>query len=155
LDAPMLRWPPCRGNMRGRPGAIIAMEGVKQAARPTPIWACQVFSFVNSIGTAVMTNGIYFVTQHGYGFSRGHNYVLGVLLGVTYIIGALGIGPALRWLEVRWRGLSTRAVLIGLMLVMGALCLIPWMAMRAEETREWPVWVMILLYSPLTGVLWP
>jgi hypothetical protein len=48
------------------------------------------------------------------------------------------------------------------MLVMGALCSIPWIAARGGGAGEagarpsaWPIWLLVVAYSPLTGVLWP
>ena len=94
--------------------------------RPTPLWGIYAFSFLNSIGTGVGTSGIYFLTTQGYGFSQAQNYLLGIVLGVTYIIGALATAPLLRLLHAR--GISSRGLLVGLMIVM---------ASTARPSRRW------------------
>ena len=131
------------------------------AASPTPVASTLLFTAINS-GAGVATSGIYYLTDQTYGFTRTQNYALGVVLGATYIAGALGAGPALRVLRGAVPGLSMRTVLAALMVVMGLLCLIPITAMRMLPAPEagalpaaWPIWVFVTLYSPLTGVLWP
>jgi hypothetical protein len=117
-----------------------------------------VFSFMNSIGTGVVTNGIVFLTKHGYGFSDAKNYLLAVVLGITYIAGALGAQPGVEWIRRTWPRVSSRAVLMAMMLVMGVLCTLPQLTMwgsAGEEQSAAPIWIMVVVYSPLTGVLWP
>jgi hypothetical protein len=130
--------------------------------RPSPLWALYAFTFANSVGTGVVTSGIYFLTKHGYGFTNTANYLLAATLGAAYIAGALGAGPALAALRRAAPGVSSRSVLRGLMVAMAALCALPILAMTLvpseaplRERSPWAVWVMVLLYSPLTGVLWP
>jgi hypothetical protein len=123
----------------------------------SPLWAIYAFSFLNSIGTGVVTNGIVFLTKQGYQFSDAKNYLLAVVLGVTYIAGALLAQPGVEWARAKW-GWTSRGILAGMMIVMGCLCALPWVAHRAEGggvRSEAPIWIMIVLYSPLTGVLWP
>lgn len=134
-------------------------------ARPgsiTPLWSAFAFTFLNSVGTFVATSGIFFLTKHGYGFTEAENYLLGVLLGITYIAGAMGAGPLIRRLKQRFASLTSRGVLIGLMAAMCVLCAVPWMSARlmpppmpGARPAAWPMWTLVLLYSPLTGVLWP
>jgi hypothetical protein len=144
------------------------------------LWPIYVFSFLNSIGTGVVTNGIVFFTKQSYHFSDTQNYLLAVVLGVTYIAGALLAQPGVEWTRAKW-GWSSRGILAGMMVVMGLLCALPWVAQWAQglsapasaavlaENRGGaesevggtavrsaaPIWIMIVLYSPLTGVLWP
>ncbi len=137
-------------------------RGPAMRARTLPLWAVLTFTFANSIGTGVVTNGIVFMTKHGYGFSDQKNYALGILLGVTYIAGALGAQPLIRLLRSLHPAISTRAILATMMVVMALLCTVPlaarWAAGGASggtHRSAWPVWVIVTLYSPLTGVLWP
>jgi hypothetical protein len=128
------------------------------SAGRSSLWPVYVFSFMNSIGTGVVTNGIVFLTKQGYHFSDTKNYLLAVVLGVTYIVGALGAQPGLQRLRRVWPGVSSRGVLAVMMIVMGALCALPQLGLWMQaggEARATPIWVMIVLYSPLTGVLWP
>lgn len=121
---------------------------------PAPLWALFLFTFLNSVGTGVAQNGIFFVIDRVYGSTRTANYTLGLLLGVTYIVGAMGAQPLVRGL-MRLAGLSERGVLALLMIVMGVLCQVTWLAPALGASGVWPIWLMVLLYSPLSGVLWP
>ena len=110
-------------------------------------------TFINSLGTGVVTNGIFFLTSGAYGFSRTQNYLLGIVLGLTYIAGALATGPCIA--RLRRRGVSSRLLLMTVCLALAALCVIPWAARRGGIEGAWPIWTLVVLYSPLTGVLWP
>jgi hypothetical protein len=114
------------------------------------------FSWVSSLGTGLVANGVYFLTRAGYGFGDSENYALAMASGAAYIVGALGTGWVLRVANERF-GMSTRAVLGVVLVAMAALCALP-MAVeprRGEAPSHWPIWVMVCLYQPLTGVLWP
>jgi hypothetical protein len=130
------------------------------SAGPTPLWAVLTFTFLNSLGSGVVTTGIVFLAASAYGFGRTDNYWLGLLLGVTYIVGALSAGPLIRKLQAMVPGLSPRGILAGLMVIAGLLCAVPYVA-RAMSTSSdpksgaWAVWVLVGIYGPLTGVLWP
>jgi MFS family permease len=121
------------------------------------LWAVFAFTFINSIGTGVVTNGIVFLTKNGYQFSRTANYLLSVVLGVTYIAGALLAQPAVNWARRTWRGASSRVVLMVLSIAMGLLCALPQVVLwlDADSQSPWPVWVLVVIYSPMSGALWP
>ncbi len=126
----------------------------------TPAWALLANTFLNSAGTMVVTSGVYFLTKHSYRFSEAENYALGLVLGVTYIAGALGAQPLIRALRGAFPGLSTRGILIAMMLVMALLCTIPALAREllpgsSSSPSVWPIWLLVCCYSPLTGVFWP
>ncbi|MEI7657167.1 MAG: hypothetical protein WCK33_03780 [Phycisphaerae bacterium] len=112
-----------------------------------------VATFINSLGTGVVTNGIFFLTSGAYGFSRTQNYLLGIILGLTYIAGALATGPCIA--RLRRRGVSSRTLLLVVCTALASLCVIPWAARRGGIEGSWPIWTLVVLYSPLTGVLWP
>lgn len=125
-----------------------------------------VFTFLNSLGSGLVNNGVYFLTTHHYKFSKQENFMVGIVIGVTYIFGALAAGRGVNAIRRAIPGLSTRGVLIALMIVMGLICLIPAAASAAHSSSisiatddhrpgAWPIWIVIVLYSPLTGVLWP
>ncbi len=88
-------------------------------------------------------------------FPTRRNYLLAVVLGATYIVGALGAQPGLKVVRRVWPRASSRAVLAWMMLVMGLLCALPQASVWTGGEGAGPVWVMIVLYSPLSGVLWP
>jgi len=125
-------------------------------AAPTPLPAVHAMSFLNSLGTGLVTNGIAFLTSQGFGFSRTANFWLALALGATYIIGAAGASRATRFL--RTLGVSSRGVLAMLMGAMAGLCLLP-MAVARSMGRElppiWTVWTLVVAYSPLSGMFWP
>lgn len=128
------------------------------SGRPTPLPAVFLFTFLNSIGTGVVTNGIVYLTKHGYGFSDILNYWLAVLMGVTYVAGALGAQPMLEWVRRAWPGATSRGILGVMMALAALLCAVPQTAlwlMEGEAKATWPVWLVVAVYSPLTGVLWP
>jgi hypothetical protein len=120
------------------------------------MWAVLLFTLLNSIGTGVVTNGIFFLTDHGFGFSRTANFGLGVFLGITYVAGAFAARPIVNAALRNGRG--ERAVLAWIMLIMGALCCLPLLvygtSVDATES-PWSIWVLVGIYSPLAGVLWP
>jgi len=121
-------------------------------ARPTPLSAVLAFSFLNSLGTAVITSGIYFFTS----FTKLENFALGAVLGVTYIAAAMAAQPLTGWLGRQHRHLTARGVLVGMMIAMMALCALPLAAARlAPSLHTGAIWVMAGAYSPLTGILWP
>jgi hypothetical protein len=137
---------------------------------PSPLGAILVFSFLNSACTGAVTNGSAFIATSAYNFSTMQNYGLALLQGSTYIAGALAAAPVLSRLGAGKRGakggaaIAPRTVLVWLMLAFAALCFIPWVARavsgpsgdpRADGGGAWAVWLLIALYSPLAGVLWP
>lgn len=126
----------------------------------TALAAILAFTFLNSIGSAVVYAGVFFLSESHYGFTERDNFWLGLLFGVTYIPAALSIGPLLRRLGKL--GVSPRAVLAIIMAGMTLLCLLPWAASLGQEpglaasTRpRWAIWAAVGLYSPLSGALWP
>lgn len=125
------------------------------ALRASPLPASLSLTFLGSVGAGVVTSGIYFITKHTYAFSDIENYWLGLAQGITYILGAIASGPALRGIRTVLPGVSTRAVLAAVLLALGGLCFLPVLAAWTGFGSGWPVWVLMGLYSPLTGVLWP
>ncbi len=107
-----------------------------------------------------MTSGIFVLTAEGFGFSALQNFLLGVVLGVMYIVGALGAQRLTRFLRRAIPGLSSRGILVCIMIALGSLTTLPAFVCglgRPDRSTggEWSVWVMVTLYSPITGILWP
>ena len=128
------------------------------ASSRTPVWSVFVLTFLCS-ASGLITTGVYYITKETYSFSAVMNYALALMQGVTYIAGALAAGPLLRLLCKR-AGVTTRTVLMALMLVMALLAAVPWLAIHFASPSNttpaaWPIWLLIALYSPLTGMLWP
>ena len=87
--------------------------------RPAPLIPVLGISFLYSIGTAVLWNGLAFVTKEQYGFGESANLWLAVYNGLTYAIAAFVSGPLLRKLSSR---LSTRSVIAVVFIAQAALC---------------------------------
>jgi hypothetical protein len=131
----------------------------------TPLWAALAFSFASSFGTGLVTNGIYFLSKYSYGFHDGENYLLGLMQGVAYVAGAIGTGLVVRRVRAA-TGVSTRVLLAVVLGALAAACFVPILALTlssqtgADASTEpirakWPVWLLVAVYSPLTGALWP
>ncbi len=140
---------------QGGTASAPALPGADSAAC-TPLLAVHTMSFLNSLGTGLVTNGIAFITSQGFGFSRNQNFWLALLLGITYIVGAAGASRATR--ALRTLGVSSRGVLALLMVLMAALCVMP-LAIARIQARELPpvatIWILVIAYSPLSGMFWP
>jgi hypothetical protein len=125
----------------------------------TPLWAVYAFTVLNSFCTSVVSNGISFVAHEGFRFSNLALYSLFLVLGLTYIVGARLAGPMLRGLEARFPALHRRTILLVLMVLMGLLAALPQLALvvsgKTGVPPAWTMWVLVVVYSPLSGVLWP
>lgn len=112
------------------------------------------FTLLNSASAGAATTGIFFLTKSAFGFGELQNYSLGLLLGITYVLGALFAGPAVRALQRSFPSLTPRRIVAGIVIAAALLCLLP---VAAAGTPFGPaaVFAMIAFYAPLTGVLWP
>lgn len=129
---------------------------VPDAPRAAPLWAVHAFTFLGSLGTGLVTNGLYFLADAALGYGKSANYLLALFFGAAYIAGALAIGPALRALARRSDRVSTRAVLAALLLLLAAACALPFAAQAITGRIDaWPIWVLAAIYAPFTGALWP
>lgn len=121
----------------------------------TPLWAVLSLSFLASLGTGGVMNGIFFLTPD-FGFDRRGNFWLALLMGGAYVLAAGLSGRLLRLAARRATWLNPRAVL-GLMLgAIGAACCLPQgVAALTGGPRAWTVWVLIVVFSLATGLFWP
>lgn len=136
----------------------VGTDWTRPDAPAAPLWAVQSLVFLVSLGSGVVTNGIFFVAKEGFGFTASMNFGLGVMLGVTYILGAVGVGPARRHMAARYSSVSTRGVLVGLSILMGLAASLPQAAVLAAGGAagvSWSVWVAVAIYSPCSGAFWP
>lgn len=124
---------------------------------PTPLWASLLLTFSASAGSMIVQTGIFYLTTSTYKFSTIENYSLGVVQGLTYIAGAMGAGPLIRSLRRAMPSLSSRAILIAILSFMAAMCVIPKVALgdASDNAPHWPIWLLVMLYSPTSGMLWP
>lgn len=133
------------------PGAVTPRAGT-----PAPLGLVLLLTFLGSVGTGAVTNGIYFITDSGLGYGRARNLQLGVVFGLTYVFAALLAGPSLRRLARRSPRVTTRGVVIAILSLMGLICQLPILAQRTQPEALAPaIWVMVLVYAPASGVLWP
>jgi len=130
------------------PGDAVALRA--------PLWAVHAFTFIGSLGTGLVTNGVYFLAKSALGYAETANYLLALVFGVAYIAGAATVGPALRTLARRSPWVTSRGVLALLLVLLAAVCMIPVAAERATGSAQaWSIWLVAVVYAPLTGALWP
>lgn len=125
-------------------------DEVRRPARAVSLRSVLLFTWLGSLGTGCVTNGVFFVTKQQHDFSPAMNFALGIAMGATYVLGALGVGPALRAIAARFESISTRAVTAWVNIGLGLICAAPVLAPRPEM-----MWVFAVIYLPLTGGLWP
>ena len=116
-------------------------------SKPTPLGAVNAVTILASVGTGVVWNGVPFIAKHEYGFSEERTLLLYVVLGATYVAGAISTGPVLRLIE---RRLSPRAVLAWILLLEAAVCV------SLIGTRSpWHLVAVSCGISVLSSWLWP
>jgi hypothetical protein len=113
----------------------------------TPLWAVNTLTFLASIGTGVVWNGISFIAEHDYRFTQAQTLSLYVLMGVTYVLGAFSTGPVLRSIEAF---ISPRAALAVILLLEAAVC-----ASIALVHADWMLWLVAATVSVLSSWQWP
>lgn len=124
--------------------------------RATALWAVLGFTFANSVGAGIVDTGVFFITKRLHGLSDLENYGLATVIGVTYVAGALGIGPALKRAVERFAWLTSRRALALLLGVMGSVCWLPIAATWATPGGgEWAFWVLVAVFNLACGGLWP
>jgi len=118
---------------------------------PAPLAPVLALTFLASLGTGAVTNGLYFVTHRVLEFSEARNLLLALVMGASYTLGAWRAAPTIRALARRSPRLTTKRVLLGVNVLLAAVSVLPYLANGAE----WAFWTMAAVYLPLTGVLWP
>lgn len=132
-------------------------EPTKDASpAPAPLWAVLCLTFLGSLGTGAITNGFSFIASEGLGYGRRLNLLMALVLGVSYIGGALVSGPLVARLSKRPSGASPRGLLAILLVCIALVCQLPALANAlAPRLTETALWTLIAVFSPMTGVLWP
>src|SRR5688572_28589249 len=77
----------------------------------TPLLAVCVVTFLASIGTGVVWNGIAFIAEHQYEWKKWQTLLLYLMLGGTYVVVAFSTGPILRMFD-RWMAPRTALAMI-------------------------------------------
>ncbi|MDF1809202.1 MAG: hypothetical protein P1U42_05845 [Phycisphaerales bacterium] len=131
---------------------------------PTPLWAVLSLTFLGSLGTGAVTNGFSFIATEGLSYGRKMNLLLALVLGATYIVGAIIAGRlvakiALRASQSNSKFKSTitpRSLLLITLLIISLACQLPIIAQhQAPELMEHALWLFIIIFSPATGIFWP
>ena len=110
-------------------------------------WPAWWITFLNSIGTGVLWNGLGFVTQRDLKFSEVETTMLFLASGGVYAIAALASGRAVRALS---RRMSPRGVLVALLLVQAAVCPLVYVGGTAVG-----IVTVVLVTSVTAALLWP
>ena len=136
---------------------MIESVGISRTAH---LWRVLLITFLASMGTAVVTNGIAFIADQGLGYTGTQNLILGLVIGAVYIPFALVSGPALRKLIRRNPALTTRRVLLFIMFLLAFVAQGPLLADRfggehSARLTEAALWLMGLVFMGATGVQWP
>ncbi len=113
----------------------------------TPLWAVCAVTFLASIGTGVVWNGIAFIAEHQYEWEKWQTLLLYLVMGGTYVVGAFSTGPILRMFD-RWMGPRTALAMI--LLAETIVCTGPYFV-----HDNWMLWVVAGLISILSSWLWP
>lgn len=116
-------------------------------ARPAPLHTLLVVSFLASLGTGVMWNGISFVAKDAFGWGEAANFALLAITAAMYALWALALGAVMRATR-SW--LSPRMVVVLSLAVMGLGCL---------PIGIWPnsamLWLAACVASIAAASLWP
>jgi len=126
------------------------------AGSRAPLLAVLVLTFLGSVGTGVVTTGISFIASQGLGYGKRMNLLLTLALGLSYIVGALLAGPIVRRFTRRHAWLGARGALAMVLVLITLGCQLPLLADRfAPGLTAFSFWVLVLIFSPATGVMWP
>lgn len=117
---------------------------------PARLWVTFTLTWVNNLGAATALIAVYFIAKSRFGFTDRENLLLGLVQGVTYIAAALAAGAGSRLVAGPERAMTTRGLLALLQVLLAAMCVLPLLSPGA-----WSVWLLVGIYSPLTGWLWP
>lgn len=131
-------------------GRRLPFRAVTTSAPRSPLGAVLAFTAILSFAsTGGATLGIFFVTRRVYGFDAPLQYLLGLVLGGTYVAGALS-AARLQRLVRRSLGLSMRATLTLVTVLLGLVLLVP-----AFTHARLPFFLTIAVFAPTSGLLWP
>ena len=111
------------------------------AARP--LWPAYLTESLTSVCTTLLTIGIFFFTEHHFGWGLRQNLLLACAQGMAYVIGSL----ASQHVAAHF---GRRRALIGVVLVLALLSLTAWQAAS-------PAWMVVTLvvYMFVAAMVWP
>ena len=115
-------------------------------ARPAPLAPQLVLTFLASIATAIMWNGLGFVAKNDYGFQQWETFLLFAANGLVYASAAILSGRILRRIEKR---VSPRTVLALVLIAQGLAAPVVGLV-----DGEWALWATSFLFSICSAGLW-
>jgi hypothetical protein len=115
--------------------------------RPTPLAAVNGLTFLASIGTGVVWNGISFIAEQEYHFDKRQTITLYIVMGATYIGGAFWTGSVLRTLASI---LQPRTALAMIFICEALICL-----SIGLVRQTWMLWIVASVVSVLSSWQWP
>ena len=124
---------------------------------PAPCRPCATpgFTLLNSLNRH--RHQRFFLAKEAYAFDRVENYALGVLLGGTYVAGALAVGPALQRLIQRIGWITHRLALATIMLALAVVCILPWSAAGFTDSPgaggTWAIWALVAAFDHQSRIL--
>ena len=124
----------------------------ESSLQSTPLPAIHALTFLASIGTGVIWNGVPFIAKHEFGFPESRTLQLYVLIGVIYIAGALAAGSVVRRAE---RRLSARSLLAMILVLQALVCILPLAFNAQRDPAGWSLWFVAAATSALSSFLWP
>ncbi len=136
--------------------ATINSKHCDSTPAPTPLVAVLALTFLGSMGTGAVTNGFSFIASEGLGYGRKMNLLLALVLGATYIVGALLAGRLVAKLTLEKTSLTPRGLLAIALVIIATTCQLPILAQWfAPDLVEASLWTFIIIFSPTTGLFWP
>lgn len=133
--------------------ATTPRDGQGTGLGPAPLLPLVAYTFLASLGTGAVTNGVFYLVEHAYGFTERDNFLLALASHAVYIPGALAVGPIIRRLRI-----SPRRAAETLNAALAVACLVPEVSGRLLGVSPPPaasVLLVAMLYAPFTGALWP
>ncbi len=134
--------------MANQPAKTSPDAAANAAAPLAPILA---ITWLGSLGTGAVTNGLFFVTHQSLDFTEIQNLSLALVMGASYTLGAWFAAPLVRALAARSAALTTKRVLALVTLGLAGVSLLPYIT----GGPAWAFWTLAAVYLPLTGLLWP
>ncbi len=129
------------------PSPISHAPATNAGQPPTSLTPIVAVTFLLSIGTGILWNGLSFVAERAYHYDRFDSYTLSVVQGLFYVTGALLAGRIIRAAE---RFVAPRTVLAIVLLVQGLIA--PIILVAATSTS---LWIVACAVSATSALQWP
>jgi hypothetical protein len=135
------------GSIRPVPASPPSHSHGSPAVPATPLTPIVAITFLLSLGTGMLWNGLPFVTENAFGYQRIDTYWLSATQGVFYVLAAMFAGRITRAAE---RHVSPRALLAIVLLLQGLLA--PLILLQVTPAV---VWFIACAVSATSALQWP